>query len=322
MVRCTTTGANERKAGMAATERQINIPVRLQETVTAWEGEPGVRWLESLPRLTLEYLERWELTLERVFEPGGQISLVVYVRRADGTPAVLKLGLPAPETAQEHAALAHWDGRGAVRLLAAAPDGEAMLLERLHGEVPLLSLAESKAMLEATGTLQRLWVAPPEGHAFISVADYVTGLCATLRSRRELAAAADLRPLLDEALATAGELLGSGTEELLLHGDFHHGNVLAAERSPWLAIDPKPLVGERAYDLAWLAQDRLETLAGVPGPQAAARRRLQRLSDAVEVDRERLRGWTLFRTVEAGLWSLEVGDPRSAGLYLEFAAML
>ncbi|WP_042411460.1 aminoglycoside phosphotransferase family protein [Streptacidiphilus carbonis] len=307
---------------MAATEQQISIPVRLQETVAAWEGESGVRWLESLPRLTREYLDRWDLTLERVFEPGGQISLVVYVHRADGTPAVLKLGLPTPESAQEHAALAHWDGRGAVRLLEAAPGGEAMLLERLHGEVPLRSLAESKAMLEAAGTLQRLWVAPPEAHVFTSVADYVGELCTTLRGRHGLASAADLQPLVDEALKTAAELTGSGSEEYLLHGDFHHGNVLAAERSPWLAIDPKPLVGERAYDLAWLAQDRLETLAGVPGPQAAARRRLQRLSDAVEVDRERLRGWTLFRTVEAGLWSLAVDDPRSAALFLEFAAML
>jgi streptomycin 6-kinase len=126
----------------------------------------------------------------------------------------------------------------------------------------------------------------------------------------------------DEALAVAAELLAGSTEEVLLHGDFHHGNVLSAERSPWLAIDPKPLVGERAYDLAWLAQDRLETLSGVPGPPAAARRRLQRLSDAVEVDRDRLRGWTLFRTVEAGTWSLEHGDTAQAALYLEFAAML
>lgn len=308
---------------MSAAEQQINVPVRLQETVGAWEGAAGTAWLESLPQLVRDSLDRWQLTFERVFEPGGQVSLVVYVRRDDGSPAVLKLGLPSPESDQEHAALAHWDGRGAVRLLAAAPEQQAMLLERLHGEVPLRSLAESKAMLEAAGTLQRLWVAPPEGHPFTLVADRVAELCAGLRARRDRLADEDLRPLLDEALATAEALLADGPDEqVLLHGDFHHGNVLAAERSPWLAIDPKPLVGERAYDLAWLAQDRLETLSGVPGPSAAARRRLQRLSEAVDVDRDRLRGWTLFRTVEAGLWSLEVGDARQAALYLEFAAML
>jgi streptomycin 6-kinase len=303
-------------------ERGIVLPARLRETVARWAGESGSAWLDSVPGLVRRYLDRWELTVERVCDPGGRISLVVYVRRADGSPAVLKLGLPAPDTAQEHAALAHWDGRGAVRLFEAAPEDDAMLLERLNGEVPLLSLAESKAMIEASGTLQRLWVPVPPGHPFTPAGDRVTGLCGTLRRRRELPAAAEVRPLVDEALSLARELLGSEPEQLLLHGDFHHGNVLSADRSPWLAIGPKPLVGERAYDLAWLAQDRLETLVGVAGPQAAARRRLQRLSDAVEVDRDRLRGWTLFRTVAAGLWNLELGDTDAAQLYLEFAAML
>ena len=307
---------------MSETEQRITIPARLQETVRGWEGGSGAEWLDSLAGLVAAAVDRWGLTVERVVEPGGQVSLVLYVLRADGSPAVLKLGLPHPEAAQEHAALAHWDGRGAVRLLAAAPQDGAMLLERLHGEVPLRSLAEARAMLEAEGTLQRLWVAPPAGHPFDSVADRVALLSAAVRERRALPAAAGLGTLVDEALETAAGLIASEPEQVLLHGDFHHGNVLAAERSPWLAIDPEPLVGERAYDLAWLAQDRLDTLAGAPGPQSVARRRLQRLSDAVEVDRERLRGWTLFRSVEAGLRYLGVGDTEGAELYLEFAAML
>jgi streptomycin 6-kinase len=314
--------AGQSSGGQSSGGQRIGIPVQLRETVSAWAPEQAAAWLDALPGLVAAALDRWELTVERVFEPGGQISLIVYVRRADGTPAVLKLGLPSPESAQEHAALAHWDGRGAVRLLAAAPEDGALLLERLHGEIPLRSLTESKAMLEATGTLQRLWTAPPERHPFTLLSDHVAGLGAEAGARRSLLLAADLRPLVDEALETAAGLLSSQPEQVLLHGDFHHGNVLAADRSPWLAIDPKPLVGERAYDLAWLAQDRLDTLAGGPGPQAAARRRIQRLSDAVEVDRERLRGWTLFRSVEAGLWSLSVGDTGAAELYLEFAALV
>ena len=307
---------------MSSTEQRITVPSQLQETVGARAGERGVAWLDSLPGLVTAALDRWELTFERVFEPAGRLSLIVYARQADGTPVVLKLGLPAPESAQEHAALAHWDGRGAVRLLAAAPEDGALLLERLHGDVPLRSLAESKAMLEASGTLQRLWVAPPEDHPFTVLSDHVSGLRAEIEANRTLPAAAEVQPLIDEALELSAGLLGSQPEQLLLHGDFHHGNVLSADRSPWLAIDPKPLVGERAYDLAWLAQDRLDTLAGGPGPQSAARRRIQRLSDAVEVDRERLRGWTLFRTLEAGLWRLDVGDTGAAELFLEFAAML
>jgi hypothetical protein len=176
--------AGQSSGGQSSGGQRIGIPVQLRETVSAWAPEQAAAWLDALPGLVAAALDRWELTVERVFEPGGQISLIVYVRRADGTPAVLKLGLPSPESAQEHAALAHWDGRGAVRLLAAAPEDGALLLERLHGEIPLRSLTESKAMLEATGTLQRLWTAPPERHPFTLLSDHVAGLSAEAGARR------------------------------------------------------------------------------------------------------------------------------------------
>ncbi|MFF7159585.1 aminoglycoside phosphotransferase family protein [Streptomyces sp. NPDC008139] len=301
---------------------RLEPPERLVRTVGAWEGEAGRVWLAELPDRVARYLERWGLTVERVFAAGGQISMIVLVRTADGVPAVLKVGMVTRETEHEHAALAHWDGRGAVRLLDADPGEGAMLLERLQADVSLRSLAEPKAMLEAAGVLQRLWVPPAEGHPFTSVADYTGALVALLRERRERPWAAEAVGLVDEALSVHGELVASGAEEVLLHGDYHHGNVLAGERMAWLAIDPKPLVGERAYDLAWLVRDRLPTLAAQPGSRAAARRRLAKLAASLEVDPERLRGWALFRAVEAGVWYLSVGDREDAELLLEFASWL
>ncbi|MFI1093157.1 aminoglycoside phosphotransferase family protein [Streptomyces sp. NPDC020917] len=297
-------------------------PERLARTVAAWEGEAGLQWLERLPGQVAGYLERWRLTPERVFAAGGQISMIVLVRAEDGSPAVLKVGMVNRETAQEHAALAHWDGRGAVRLLQADAERGALLLERLQADVSLRSLAEARAMLEAEAVLQRLWVPPAGGHPFTSVAEYTEYLAGTLRERRDRDWAADARPLIDEALALRDELLASAPEEFLLHGDYHHGNVLAGERMAWLAIDPKPLVGERAYDLAWLARDRLSTLAAQPGSRSAARRRVAKLASALDVDPERLRGWALFRSVEAGVWSLSVGDREPGELLLEFAGWL
>jgi streptomycin 6-kinase len=248
--------------------------------------------------------------------------MVVLVRQADGTPAALKLGMVTAETRHEHAALAHWDGRGAVRLLRADPDAGVLLLERLRGDVSLRSLPEPKAMLEATATLQRLWVPPPARHPFSTVADRTAELVGTLLARREQPWADDVRPLIDDAVGIRERLLAAPSQDVLLHGDYHHGNVLAGERAPWLAIDPKPLVGDRAYDLAWLVRDRLETLAAAPGPQSAARRRVAKLSAALDVDQERLRGWTIFRAVEAGVWGLSVGDRQTAELLLEFAGWL
>ncbi|MEV7602078.1 aminoglycoside phosphotransferase family protein [Kitasatospora sp. NPDC089797] len=298
------------------------VPTRLTTTVTAAHGEPGRRWLSALPAATAAHLTRWDLTLERVLDPGGSLSLVAYVHRDDLSPAVLKVGLPTPETAHEHAALTHWAGRGAVLLLAADPAGGVLLLERLHGGIPLRSLAEPKAMLEATSLLHRLWVEPPADPVLPGVADRVADTAARLAGHRDHPVTTAAQPLLQEALSTAEALAGSSAETLLLHGDFHHGNVLAADRAPWLAIDPRPLTGERAYDLARLVLDRADTLIGSPGAPAAVRRRLQQLADALDVDRERLRGWALFRAVDLALRALATDRREDAELHLELAAHL
>jgi streptomycin 6-kinase len=308
---------------MVAAPGPLRPPELLTRTVGAWAGERGREWLAALPGVLAECLERWELTMERVVEPGGQISMVVLVRRADGTPAALKAGIVEDETREEAAALAHWAGSGAVRLLESGPEPGVMLLERLRAEVSLRSLPEAKAMLEAAEVVRRLWVPPPAGHSFTTVAERTAALAGTLRERRAEPWAEPARALVDEALEVRERLVAEPVEpEVLLHGDFHHGNVLSGERSPWLAIDPKPLAGERAFDLAWMTGDRLDTLAASPGARSAARRRIARLADGLEVDAGRLRDWSLFRAVEAGVWSLSVGGGEFGELLLEFASWL
>lgn len=309
---------------MASAPQHLEPPERLVRTVSAWEGEPGRAWLATLPHRVADHLERWELRPERVLSPGGQISMIVLVRQADDTPATLKIGLVTDETRHEHAALARWDGRGAVRLLRADPDAGVLLLERLHSDVSLRSLPEPKAMLEACATLRRLWVPPGDDAPFVPVAGHTARLAGLLRERRDRGdLPEEARPLVDEALAVRDALCAEPAgEAVLLHGDYHHGNVLAADRVPWLAIDPKPLVGDPAYDLAWLVRDRLDTLIATPGSQAAARRRVAKLSDSLEVDRDRVRGWALFRAVEAGAWAFSVGDRGAGELLLEFATWL
>ncbi|WP_316529196.1 aminoglycoside phosphotransferase family protein [Kitasatospora brasiliensis] len=309
---------------MSGAEPTITVPSWLTGTVTATHGEAGREWLAALPARAAAHLARWDLTPERILDPGGSLSLVAYVHRDDLSPAVLKVGLSTPETVHEPTALAHWAGRGAVLLLDSDPAEGVLLLERLHGEIPLRSLAEPKAMLEATSLLHRLWVDLPEGHPFPAVRERIEAATATAARLAEgpHPAAAEVRPLIAEALETARGLADSATESFLLHGDFHHGNVLAADRAPWLAIDPRPVAGERAYDLARLALDRADTLIGSPGAPAAVRRRLGKLSEALDVDQDRLRGWTLFRAVDLALRALAADRREDAELHLEFAGSL
>ncbi|MEU1805360.1 aminoglycoside phosphotransferase family protein [Streptomyces sp. NPDC019937] len=313
--------AAEREPG-TGDRASLQVPKRLIDAVGDDPAEPVRNWLAALPELAARRLREWELTPDRVVAPGGRGGLVVLVRQADGTPAALKLPVPGPDAAHEAAALAHWNGWGAARLLRTGRDDGVLLIERLQSAVSLRSLPEAKALLEAAGTVRRLWVPPPAGHPFDSVEGRTGAAAGVLPVLASGAWAADVRPLADEALELRSGLTAQPPERLLLHGDFRQGKVLAGERSPWLAVGPAPVVGERAYDLARLVLDRCEDLAAGPGPAAAARRRIAKLADSLDVDRDRLRGWALFRSVEAGLRYGAAGDRRRAELLLEFAGWL
>ncbi|MET9832297.1 aminoglycoside phosphotransferase family protein [Streptomyces sp. NPDC006385] len=280
----------------------------------------GDDWLGKLPEAAHQAVALRELTVERVQMPGGRSSLVMLVRRTDGTPAVLKLAPPRARPESERAALAHWGGLGAVQLLEPFVTEGVLLLERLHPDVSVRSLPEAKALLEAAGTLRRLWVGPPAGHGFETVAERTGRQAEAMRATAS--AHAEVAPLVDAALAAREELLAAPPEHRLLHGTFRQSKVLAGERMPWLAVGPDPVVGECAFDLARLVRDRVEDLIASPSGAATTRRRVKRLAESLDVDQERLRGWTLFRAVESGVRARRVGRAQDAELLLEFASWL
>lgn len=282
----------------------------------------GDDWLAELPSAAQQAVDLRVLTVERVQVPGGRSSLVMLVRRADGTPAVLKLAPPRARPESERAALAHWGGVGAVQLLEPSAGEGVLLLERLHPDVSVRSLPEAKALLEAAGTLRRLWVEPPvgSGAVFETVAARTGRQAEAMRA--SAGADAEVAPLVAAALSAREELLVAPPEARLLHGTFRQSKVLAAERMPWLAVGPDPVVGECAFDLARLVRDRVEDLIASSSGAAITRRRVKRLAESLDVDQERLRGWTLFRAVESGVRALRVGRGRDAELLLEFAGWL
>ncbi|UQA92787.1 aminoglycoside phosphotransferase family protein [Streptomyces halobius] len=298
----------------------IEPPQRLLNSLPGDPEGPVRDWLEALPTLVQQRLEGWELTLERVHAPGGRSSLVALVRQQGGTPAALKIPVPGRASALEGAALTVWDGWGAVRLLRSDEASGALLLERLQSGVSLRSLPEAKALLEAAGTVRRLWVPPGEEHPFETLTDHTEQAVTALRTADSLPRAA--APLIEEALELRRTLPAESQERFLLHGAFRQGKVLAGERAPWLAIGPAPVVGERAYDLASLVLDRFEDLAAGSGAAAATRRRVAKLADSLDVDRDRLRNWALYRAVRAGVRESAGGDRRRGELLLEFATWL
>jgi streptomycin 6-kinase len=228
-------------------------------------------WRQRAPELAQECAELWSLRLGEPYEQ-GHASLTLRAEVRDGTFVVLKVGFPHPEAEHEAAALAHYGGRGAVRLLAHDPQRNALLLERCEPGTPLLELPdEEEAFRIAAGVLRRLWRPPAADHPFDLLAELAT-------SWAEL-------PGLDAGMVR--ELVASQGELVVCHQDFHRGNVLRAERGPWLAIDPKPIVGEREFDTAALIRD---------GPGDLTRR-LDLLSAELGLDRERMRLWGIVHAV-------------------------
>jgi len=250
----------------------------------ALELAGGAEWLAALPDRVAELSARWGLRLGAPFAHDGWTAVVMPARRQDGTEAVLKLVLPHMEARDEALGLEFWDGDPTVRLLEAAD--WALLIERCRpghalGELPPEERDEVLADL-----LPRLWRAPPAGHGFRHLSEMAA------HWTRETLAAEDLWPdaaMVREALALWEELSRPAEADVLLATDAHAGNVLAADRRPWLVIDPKPFVGDAAYDATQHLWDSRERLAADPVDLP------RRFAGLLGLDEKRVRLWSFAR---------------------------
>ncbi|MEV4493793.1 aminoglycoside phosphotransferase family protein [Micromonospora coxensis] len=253
----------------------------------------GREWLAVLPHRRDECARRWSLRLGPPF-PYAFASLAMPAELPDGTPAVLKLQYPDQDSLHEPDALDAWAGDGAVRLLARDSERRALLVERCHPGTPLYDLPSDEALDVVAGLLPRLW--RPAGTPFTPLAEEATGWLSRMPEKWERAGRPYERRLLDVAVGRLTELIGDQGEQVLVNQDLHAGNVLRATREPWLVIDPKPLAGEREFSVVPIVR------GGELGHSAeAVHRRLDRITGALGLDRERVLGWTIGQTLA---WSL------------------
>lgn len=280
------------------------LPPTFTRTIHELYGERGERWLANLPGLLAACARRWSLAIAQPF-PNLTYNYVAPAARADGVEVVLKVGPPNPELLTEIAALRGYDGRGSVRLLDADPEWGALLLERLRPGVPLTTVAgDEAATLIAAQVMRQLWRPAPPDHAFPTVARWAAGL-----QRLRQTFAGGVGPFPAGLVATAenlfAELLPSMAEPVLLHGDLHHDNILQAQRQPWLALDPKGVVGEPAYELGALLRNPQPQLLAYPEPARILARRVDLLAEFFGLARERIIGWGVAQAVLSAWWSYE-----------------
>jgi streptomycin 6-kinase len=251
-------------------------------------------WLDGLGDMVRVLADRWSLSFEVPLDSDDETSCsyVTPVVAAGGTPAVLKIGMPHMEGQHEIDGLRFWQGDPTVRLLADDDKLGAMLLERCRPGTSLRKLSESEQDVGIARLLRRLWRVPSAGHPFRPLSALM------LHWSHETLVHVERWPdagLVREGLRLFSELPAFESKQVVLATDLHAGNVLRAEREPWLVIDPKPFVGDPAYDATqhlFNCQSRLRA-----DPDGTIRS----FADLLGVDHERVRLWTFARAA---------GEPR------------
>jgi streptomycin 6-kinase len=286
---------------MAGVAERFVIPGDLARAVS---GEGGGDWLAGLPALVAQIAADWQIVVGDPFLPGGATAWVAPARDHAGRDLVLKVCWRHPEAAHEADGLRTWAGAGAIRLYQAGELAEAtvLLLERCRPGTLLRASPAQEHDLVVASLLRRLWIEPPPGHRFRPLSD----MCDYWASRYEQRSPAERScleaPLAEEGIRLLRDLPRSGGDALLLHTDLHAGNVLAAQREPWLAIDPKPYAGDPAYDVTQ------HIFNGVFIEGADAGVLASRMARLLDLDPGRILLWLFARAVEASPYWAGMAD--------------
>jgi streptomycin 6-kinase len=271
----------------------VTVPENL-----AWAAEyygEHKPWVGRLDAVVGEVARRWGLELEEPFQPGGRTAWVAPGRDASGRDLVVKVAWRHPEAEHEADGLRMWAGHGAVRLFGTEDFDEEtaiLLVEPCVPGTPLSTRPEPEQDQVVAGILRRLWIDPPPGHGVRPLQD----MCDLWADEFDAKRAAGLVPLdaglADEGIALFRSLPATADRHVLLCTDLHAGNVLAAEREPWLVVDPKPYVGDPTYDALQHLFNCGERLLADPPALVG------RMAGLLDLDSERLGLWLLARAVQ------------------------
>jgi streptomycin 6-kinase len=257
---------------------EIVIPSKL---VTACERKPErAEWLASLPNAIDALRTRWAIHLGPPFE-NASCAWVAPVEQ-NGRNAVLKVRMPHMEGADELLALQLWNGDPTVQIFDADQEWNAMLLEACEPGTPLRSLPEEDQDPIVAELLRRCWRPPSSPHPFRTLSTQLAYWAQEANTQSSWWPDAGL---VREGLRLFQKLSIPSHEDVLLTTDLHAGNILRAQRAPWLVIDPKPFIGDRAYDVTQHLLNCHGRLRKDPSTL------IGRIADLVGIERRRIELW-------------------------------
>lgn len=268
-------------------------------------GEAGALWLKKIPEIIVVCEKKWGLQVNPPFDLTW--NYVAPVIRADGNSAVLKIGFPLDEEFKtEIAALKLFNGEGIEKLYEEDRENSAILIERVMPGLPLSIMEDDE---EATRILSRamrkLWKPLPPNHGFISIAEMSRAI-PKLKAKYKGSEIPHLPAyLVDKAEEYFNYLIATSAKPMLLHGDLHQDNVLSSNRDGWLAMDPKGIAGEPAYETAAMIRNPYKKMENNPNMKDIMRKRIQIMAEELDFDPKRIYKWCFAQTVLSAVWSVE-----------------
>ena len=278
----------------------MDLPLDFLQNITLFFGEQGEQWLLTLPDRLDEAARTWDLTLGAPMQLS--INYVTSALCADGTPVVLKVGVPHREFTSEICALRVFDGQGSVRLLDASQEKGLILMERLLPGEMLATLPDDEARTHiACDLMQRLWRPASADLPFIPLADWFAGLDG-VRKKFDGGCGPYPRELFERVEDLLPELFATSSPPVLMHGDLHHFNILSSG-SEWLAIDPKGVVGPPEFECGPLLINPYPDFAYLPDVRRLTARRIAIFSERLGFSRQRIRDWGMCFAVLSSWWN-------------------
>lgn len=277
------------------------IPDYFRKSLINSRGEAGKKWLDDLPEVVEKLSVQWQI---KIFPPFMlSYNYVCPAERADGSSAVLKVEFTAEKARTEYEALKIFNGAGAVKIIEEDSESKALLLERAFSGTSLKSIKDDKKRTSIMiDVMKKLRKPAPKNHEFLFIEDWGESF---KRHRKQFNGGVGPfeKQLFDKAEKTFFDLAESQKEKVLLHGDLHHGNILVTEREPYLAIDPKGIIGEAEYEVGAMLRNEL------PKDKKVAKKtldqRINQLSEGLRYDKKRIRQWAFSQAVLAAVWVFE-----------------
>jgi len=285
----------------------MNLPPEFVSNVQGVLQEDGRRYVDALPDLVAEASAQWGLTNVQPV-PNLSYNFVAFANRGE-SQVMLKIGLPNRETWSEMAALRLFNGEGACKLLEYDEERYWMLLERLNPGLMLATMEDDEeATRIAAGVMKRMWrpvnEVPQHENKFIQLTDWFFGGFERMRKHFNGGTGPINEKFVERAERSVKDFFAENHNPVLMHGDFHHYNILSSERG-WLVIDPKGVIGPAGYEVGPLMINPWGSFSDRDRSRVRIKRRIEILHEHLGFERERILEWSLAHAILSAWWSIE-----------------